>query len=81
MEVVMMCKVRIPLNESERRKVVKVARGKRTTVPKLLKSLALGQIETDAHTSEDISEEKKWEIFMEGVNGFTEDFMPNGREV
>ena len=54
----MMCTVRIPLNESERRKVVKVARGKRTTVPKLLKSLALGQIEMDAHTSEDISEEK-----------------------
>ena len=22
----------------------------------------------------------KWEIFMEGVNGFTEDFMPYGRE-
>ena len=73
----MMCTVRIPLNESERRKVVKAAREKRTTVPKLLKSLALGQIETDAHTSE----EKKWKIFMEGVNGFTEDFMPNGREV
>ena len=77
----MMCKVRIPLNESDRLIVVKVARGKRTTVPKLLKSLALGHIETVAHISEDISEEKKWKIFMEGVNGFTEDFMPNGREV
>ena len=77
----MMCTVRILLNELERRKVAKVARGKRTSVPQLLKSLALGQIEANVHASKDISEEKKWEIFMEGVNGFTEDFMPNGRDL
>lgn len=76
-----MSTARIPLNELERRKVVKVARGKRTTVPKLLKGFALGQIEADTQPSKPVSEVEKWETFMEGLNGFTDDFMPPDRDV
>lgn len=28
-----------------------------------------------------IKTEHDWKIFMEGLNGFTDDFMPNGREI
>lgn len=27
-----------------------------------------------------LSKEEAWNIFLEGLNGFTEDFLPNGRE-
>ena len=58
-EIVIMRTARIPLNELERRKVVKVARGERMTVPKLLKSFALGQIEADTQPSKPVSEVEK----------------------
>ena len=71
----------VPLNNMERRKFVKAARAKRSNVPQLLKRLALQQLGMDGQENKSISEEEKWEIFMKGVNGFTEDFMPNGRDV
>jgi|GEM_PF-2538235 len=76
-----MCTVNVLLNNMEHRKIVKAARAKRTDVSQLLKRLAFHQLDKDVHESKSISEAEKWEIFMRGVNGFTEDFMPNGRDV
>ena len=32
------------------------------------------------HSRNRLSKEDAWTSFMEGINGFTEDFMPDGRE-
>ena len=71
-----MCTVNVTLDSMERRRLVKAARVKGLSMSQLLKKLAF-----QIHESDSISENEKWEIFMKGVNGFTEDFMPDGRDV
>lgn len=76
-----MCTVNVTLDSMERRRLVKAARVKGLSMSQLLKKLAFQQLGAEIHESDSISENEKWEIFMKGVNGFTEDFMPDGRDV